>query len=121
MNKNNKNLLTWVIIFTLMFLMINTFSSVQDPSSEIEFSVFLDQVESGNVMSVVIDDLTLTGTLKTGQEFYTNLPYYPDLIKDLKNSDVLIKVSRESSVKNSLLSLILVTTYCYSGCLDLFA
>ncbi len=104
MNKNNKNFLTWVIIFTLMFLLVNSLSTNTNNKNELEFSSLLDQVDAGNVLSVVIDNDTLFGTLKTGQEFYTNLPYYPDLIKDLKNADVAIKVSRESSVKNSLMS-----------------
>ena len=104
MNKNNRNFLTWVVIFTLMFVLINSLSINQNNKNELEFSSLLDQIESGNVLSVVIDNDTLTGSLKTGQEFYTNLPYYPDLIKDLKDADVAIKVSKDSSVKNSLMS-----------------
>jgi cell division protease FtsH len=107
MNKNNKNLLTWLAIFTLFFILVNAFAPSTKHSSEIDFSSLLDQVESGNVMSVVIDNDLLSGILKTGQEFYTNLPYYPDLIKDLKDANVVINVSRDSLVKNSLLSAII--------------
>jgi cell division protease FtsH len=104
MNNNNKNFLTWLAVFTLFFLLINAFSPSTEHSTELDFSGFLNQVESGNVLAVVIDEGLLTGALKTGQEFYTNLPNYPDLIKDLKDSNVVIKVSRDSAVKNSLLA-----------------
>ena len=56
------------------------------------FSDFIKQVENGGVSKVDIKGDELTGQLKDGSKFHTNLPEYPELVDKLRENNVGINV-----------------------------
>lgn len=90
--KNRKNFFTWVVIF---FIVMGIFQSISGPESlinnKLTFSDFINKVDAGEVQSVEIKGNDLIGTFSTGEQFYTYLPEYPNLVEDLKSKNVQIK------------------------------
>ncbi|MBL6664721.1 MAG: ATP-dependent zinc metalloprotease FtsH [Rickettsiales bacterium] len=90
--KNRKNFFTWVVIF---FVVLGIFQSFSGPESlinnKLTFSEFIGKVDSGEVRLVEIKGKDLIGTFSTGEQFYTYLPEYPNLVEELKAKNVEIK------------------------------
>jgi len=108
MNKNSKNFLTWILIFTFLMLVFNVVNNSSNMQPEITFSDFLGSVKSSNVVSVEIENNIIKGTYKNGQTFKTISPaYYPNLIDRLDESGVQIKVLSGDGIKTTLLSAII--------------
>jgi cell division protease FtsH len=107
-----------VFIFLLFIFLWNMFFSIGPPEYHtISYSQFLEQLHAGNIQSVTIKELQVTGSLaqetfiqKPGgkatvpvKNFHTFLPSFQgeDLIKQLREKNVVISV--EPSEKSSLL------------------
>jgi cell division protease FtsH len=108
--KDPKWRLLIVLAVSLIFLYFwSLFSNVGSPEQyNISYSQFIDQLSSGNVESVTIKKLHLTGTLKSETDivllkqkaatsvkyFSTNLPAFQgeDLIQQLRGKNVIINV-----------------------------
>jgi len=103
-----------VLFFVLLFTAGQYFfASQQPPASPVEYSVFLDQLEAGNVAEVAIQGFSLRGKLAketplpvTGRkgatpvtEFSTRLPPFQgeDLIAQLRDRKVRIDVRQPES------------------------
>ncbi len=112
-----------VLIFLLFIYLWNIFFRIGTPEYHtIGYSQFLEQLNAGNIHSVIIKDLQLTGSLVKEtpiqlsdekstapvKKFHTFLPSFQgeDLIKKLQEKNVLIAV--EPSEKGSLLWQILI-------------
>lgn len=112
-----------VLIFFLFIYLWNIFFRIGTPEYHtIGYSQFLEQLNAGNIHSVIIKDLQLTGSLVKEtpiqlsdekstapvKKFHTFLPSFQgeDLIKKLQEKNVLIAV--EPSEKGSLLWQILI-------------
>lgn len=112
-----------IFIFLLFIYLWNLFFRIGTPAyHSISYSHFLEQLQAGNIQSVTIKELQISGTLtketpiqepdgKTTvpvKNFHTFLPSFQgeDLIKQLREKDVLIAV--EPSEKSSLLWQILI-------------
>jgi len=93
LNQNFKNLALWMIIAMVLFALFNIFNEPQSQKSEIVFSEFMEQVESGQVAEVVLQGDGITGKYTDGRDFQTYAPSDdPDLIKILRAKGVRIVV-----------------------------
>ncbi|HSQ98112.1 MAG TPA: ATP-dependent zinc metalloprotease FtsH [Rickettsiales bacterium] len=92
--KNNlkKNIITWLLIFGAIIIFSNAFNQGIQNKNEIIFSDFLNKVSSGEISSVEIKGDNITGKLTSGEEFYTLSTDYPDLVKELREKNVEVKV-----------------------------
>jgi cell division protease FtsH len=99
--KNLALILLFVVVSVLIF---NLFNPVSQTAMQIPFSDVMDKISNGEVNNVTIKGNEMSGTFKTGKSFKTNLPDYPDLIKDLRAKGVKINVEpvKESGWYNFL-------------------
>jgi cell division protease FtsH len=103
-------------IFGVVILLWNTFQGGKAAQKELTFSEFTTAVKAGEVSEVTIRGKQLSGKFSDrsgagdsryqgGQEFKTQLPDYPDLVKDLQASNVKIKA--EEPRDNPLVAVLL--------------
>ena len=75
MNKTSKNVGMYIVLIVLVVSLVNVFLSPDTKSSKdiktLPYSVFISEVNSGNVQKVEIDNEQVKGTLKSGTEFTT--------------------------------------------------
>ena len=77
MNETAKNVLLWVIIAVVLFTVFESFNPRGGRSSDLAYSAFVQNVESGNVSSATISadqPATISGKLKDGSAFRTVAP-----------------------------------------------
>src|SRR5574337_187739 len=77
MNETAKNVLLWVIIAVVLFTVFESFNPQGSRSSDLAYSSFVQNVESGNVSSATISadqPPTISGKLKDGSAFRTVAP-----------------------------------------------
>jgi len=77
MNETAKNVLLWVIIAVVLFTVFESFNPKGGHSSDLAYSSFVQNVESGNVSSATISadqPATISGKLKDGSAFRTVAP-----------------------------------------------
>ncbi len=91
-NNLNKNIITWVVIFIIIIFFSNILNQGIQNKSEIVFSDFLNKVSNGEISSVEIRGEDISGKFISGQEFYTLSTDYPDLVKELREKNVEVKV-----------------------------
>ncbi|MCZ6560015.1 MAG: ATP-dependent zinc metalloprotease FtsH [Gammaproteobacteria bacterium] len=94
MSDFTKQLLLWISISMVLVMVFNSFSTNEQQAVEVGYSNFLDDVEAGNVLEVVIDAKVISGTYRDGQrEFWTSNPETEntELIEVLRNNNVSIK------------------------------
>jgi len=109
-NSFYKNLTLWLVIGMVIVLLFNLFNYQKDMTREINFTEFMNRVESGEVNDVIIqDEGTITGTYEDGKTFRVYSPNYPDLIKDLRAKGV--RITAKPPKKESLLLSILVSWF----------
>ncbi len=99
--KNLALILLFVVVSVLIF---NLFNPVNPAAVQIPFSDVMDKIQNGEVNDVTIKGNEMLGTYKTGKSFKTNLPEYPDLVKDLRARGVKINAEpvKESAWYNFL-------------------
>ena len=103
-----KNLIIWAVILVVVFV-ISTYLDVNNNSkNNINFSDFISKVDNSQVLEVKIKGNDLNGTLKDGSNFYTYLPYYPNLIEKLYEKGVAINslplISKSEKITAGLVS-----------------
>jgi cell division protease FtsH len=91
-----KNLALWLIISLMVIMLYQVFKQPSTGSTTVGYSDFLNMVESGGVMHVVIQGNNLAGTSSQGP-FKTVAPADPDLIPMLRRNNVKIEVKPEGS------------------------
>jgi cell division protease FtsH len=99
--KNLALILLFVVVSVLIF---NLFNPVNPSAVQIPFSDVMDKIQNGEVNDVTIKGNEMLGNYKTGKSFKTNLPEYPDLVKDLRARGVKINAEpvKESAWYNFL-------------------
>ena len=106
MNDMAKNLILWLIIAAVLVTVMNNFSSTKEPDT-LNYSQFLDLVESRQVERVTVDGYIITGRERSGESFKTVRPAIQDngLIGDLLDNDVIIegKQPEQQSIWTQLL------------------
>lgn len=103
MNKNTKNILSWVILIGILFLIANPFDSkiLGQSTPEISYSKFTESVSNGDIKEVVIRNNTskVLGMFSNGKVFTTVAPNDPKMVDRLLQNKVEVKVdSGESSL-----------------------
>lgn len=99
MNSNFKNFALWVVI---LLLVVALFQLFQNPSqtagaSNIPYSEFIREVDSGRIGRVVIAEGQITGTFSNGAQFRTySPPNDPNIISRLEEKGVTINVEPEA-------------------------
>ena len=106
MNDMAKNLILWLIIAAVLVTVMNNFSSPSE-SNKLNYSEFIQQVQSGSVKRVTVDGYTISGMRSDGSTFDTVRPAIQDngLIKDLMDNNVEIvgKQPEQQSIWTQLL------------------
>ncbi len=104
---------TWLptLLFTLfMFALLSGIGNrVTTDAPEIPYSVFLDEVELGQVSEVVISDSRVQGVRNDGSAFSSYAPNDPGLVADLLKHGVVINArppQQPSAVSRILVSLL---------------
>jgi cell division protease FtsH len=69
-----KNIILWIVIAIVLLSVFNNFATGPRVASTIEYSQFLDYVDTGMVDDVRFDGREITGTMKSGGEFKTFSP-----------------------------------------------
>jgi cell division protease FtsH len=99
-----KNLALILLFIVVSVLIFNLFNPVSPSLVQIPFSDVMDKIANNEVNDVTIKGIEMFGNLKTGKPFKTNLPEYPDLVKDLRAKGVKINAEpvKESAWYNFL-------------------
>jgi len=106
-NRYLRNLIVWGIIL-LVALPFALQMWRRTPRDDISYSAFIEYIQAGQVTQVKIGDGTVTGRLKSGQQFTTNVPQGDStFIELLKSKGVVIEV--ESRTRTSLWPSLLTT------------
>ncbi|MGB0619876.1 MAG: ATP-dependent zinc metalloprotease FtsH [Myxococcota bacterium] len=69
-----KNLALWVVILVVMLLLFTTLKQNESPVPKIAFSEFMEQVETNQVESVVIEEGNIEGKFADGRKFTSYAP-----------------------------------------------
>jgi len=101
---NAKNFALWAVAILLIVALFNILPDGGSRSSgpEIAFSEFLTQVEGNQVAEVAIDGERISGRTTGGQSFVTYQPLGADIIQELRDGGVVVKV--EPQQQGGLLS-----------------
>ena len=103
MNQTVRTVLMWAVIIVGVMLILQVLRGYSTTSREIPFSDFLDQVAAGEVQQVLIkrEEIHIqTGMLREEDgprpryDHFTYNPGYDDLVKDLREHGVVIKVEK---------------------------
>ncbi len=111
MNETAKNVLLWVIIAVVLFTVFQSFSPHGAGSSDLAYSSFVQNVNSGNISSATISadqPATISGKLKDGSAFRTVAPMLGSstnaVVKDMQDKGV--EVRQDPSEGFSLIGLL---------------
>jgi cell division protease FtsH len=109
MSNFGRNLALWVIIALLLVVLFNLFQpgTNHTNSTQIAYSDFITEVNSGRVRDVVIQGRTVSGQLNDGRTFQTYTPEDPALVKTLTDKNVRVIAKPEDSDVNPLLHYLL--------------
>ena len=93
MNQFYKNLALWLVIGMIMIALFNIFNQPLNNQSDVIFSEFMDQVESGKISEVTIQGDRVSGKYIDGSSFQTMTPSKDqDLVRVLREKGVRIVV-----------------------------
>jgi len=94
MTARTKNWIFWAIVFVFMIALFNIFSVPPRPGEEeLNFTQFMTSVEKGEIERVTLKENHINGVFKSSQrKFRTYAANYPDLVKVLREKNVVIEV-----------------------------
>ncbi|EJM99354.1 ATP-dependent zinc metalloprotease FtsH [Phyllobacterium sp. YR531] len=110
MNPNYRNFALWAIIALLLIALFNLFQSPasRSASSDVPYSQFITDVNSGRVKSVTITGDRITGTYSDNNaNFQTYSPGDPGLVGRLESKNVQIAARPESDGSTSLVGMLI--------------
>jgi len=87
-----KNIGIWLVISVVMLSLFNMLGTEPPPSRQIAFSDFLNQVESGSILELILRDRYAIGINDKNLKFQTQIPVFPDLFDILDRSQVRVRV-----------------------------
>jgi len=90
---NARNFAFWIVLFLLMIMLFNMFSTGQNGSSarSVSYSDFIERVENNNVNSVTIDGERIVFVAGDGQQYTTVRPDDSNLTQRLLDAGVPIE------------------------------
>jgi cell division protease FtsH len=103
-----KNIILWIVIAIVLLTVFQSFGTGGRQAAAVEYSTFLDWVNTGQVGRVVFEGDTIRGERATGESFVTYSPETDNtaLIGELKKNRVQISASAPKG-QNILVSLFL--------------
>ncbi|KAB0678024.1 ATP-dependent zinc metalloprotease FtsH [Aureimonas leprariae] len=110
MNQNFRNFALWAIIALLLIALFQLFSNgaQNGNSTEVPYSQFLSDVDSGRVRTVTIQGPRITGKYNdAATSFQTYSPGDPNLVGRLEGKNVQINASAPSDNTNPIWSMLL--------------
>ena len=109
MSNFGRNLALWVIIALLLVVLFNLFQPgvTHTSATQMAYSDFLTEVNTGRVRDVVIQGRTVSGQLTDGRTFQTYTPEDPALVGRLTDKSVRVIAKPEDNDVNPLLHLLL--------------
>ena len=109
MSNFGRNLALWVIIALLLVVLFNLFQpgANHTAATQVAYSDFISEVNSGRVRDVVIQGRVVSGQLNDGRTFQTYTPEDPSLVKTLTDKNVRVIAKPEDSDVNPLLHYLL--------------
>ena len=109
MSNFGRNLALWVIIALLLVVLFNLFQPgvTHTSATQMAYSDFLTEVNTGRVRDVVIQGRTVSGQLTDGRTFQTYTPDDPALVGRLTEKNVRVIAKPEDNDVNPLLHLLL--------------
>ncbi len=91
MSQFQKNLALWLVISLLMIMLFNMMAQRENEQTPINYTEFLTAVDSGQVVSIVIQGSQINGVYEDGGKFQTNAPPDMQLIPELKEKGIIIE------------------------------
>jgi len=90
-----KNLILWLVIAVVLMMVFQNISGGNTQSTNMPYSTFLQQVDSGEIRKAVIDDSKneIRGERRNGEAFVTYIPYL-----DMKLMDELLEGNKVAIV-----------------------
>ncbi len=90
---NARNFVFWIVLFLLMIMLFNMFSTGQSTNSarSVAYSEFITRVNSGDVNSVTIDGERIIFVSRDGQQFTTVRPDDAGLTERLLAADIPVE------------------------------
>ena len=109
MNNLARNIVIWLIFGAALVGLFNLFQSPSGstPGTQLAYSDFIAEVESQQVVEVVIDGRNLKGQAKNGRIITSVMPEGTDVVGVLDANDVRIIASPEESGMPGFLSILL--------------
>jgi len=106
---NIKGVVIWIIVFVLLYMLVNTFLIGKVPQVELRYDEFIEKLTNNEVESVIVNESQqkIEGVLKDKRHFYLYFVSDPDLWKLLreKKVSVLVKAPEQFSWLAILLNL----------------
>ena len=108
MNGFARNLALWIVIGLVVVTAYNLFnSSTQQNAAEIDYSTFVENVETGQVKSVIVSGRVIDGLYRNGQRFTTYGLEDASLLPLLREHDVTVRAAPEESSVSPVVGLLL--------------
>ena len=109
MNNLGRNIIIWLVFGAALLALFNLFqgSSSTTPGNQLAYSDFIAEVESQQVVEVVIEGRNLKGMAKNGRVITSVMPEGTDVVSVLDANDVRIIASPEDSGMPSFFSILL--------------
>ena len=92
MNDMAKNLILWLVIAAVLLSVFQNFNPAPTTQA-LDYTSFIEEVQSDQIHKVVIQDLVIEGERSNGSRFRTVRPNVPDnkLMDDLLNNGVVVE------------------------------
>ena len=108
MNGFARNLALWIVIGLVVVTAYNLFNSnTQQNAAEIDYSTFVENVETGQVKSVIVSGRVIDGLYRNGQRFTTYGLEDASLLPLLREHDVTVRAAPEESSVSPVVGLLL--------------
>ena len=104
-NSAKKSFLLWLIIFVAVITLANIFHKPQNDENtqELTYTAFVEQVESGNVLTAQLQGQALSGLLKDGKKYVSFAPEDSGVVPVLQKNNVSISAIAPESEKGSFM------------------
>ena len=111
LNDMVKNLVIWLIIAVVLMSVFSNFGPRHAAATKLDYSAFLNKVESNQVKSVTIDQRNIRGVLKNDETFSTYMPMEDQYLLGELTSKKDITVEGKPPEQQSLLTSIIISWF----------
>jgi cell division protease FtsH len=102
-----KNIFFWLVLIIVLALVYDMFNTKNQTYSQLAFSDFLSEVDSGQIRDVNIQGRNIEGHYADGSTFKTYSPGYPELVDKLSKQGVRINAAPIDNSMNSFWGVLL--------------